>query len=158
NDEPLLGAAAMPKEFPEYQAEKKKRQDELEDYRKTKENEVLTKVRGQVGDYLLVAREAAQADDDKKEGLARQRKLEPALLRHYQRALGDWRKSGQPVLAPWFALEALTETNFATRAKELCASFASGGDSSNHVNPIVARLFSPEQPPTALKEVAQHYN
>jgi hypothetical protein len=146
----------MPKEFSEYQAEKKKRQEELEAFRKTKENEVLTKVRGQVGDYLLVVHDAAQADDENREGLVRQRKLEPALFRHYKRALSEWNKSSHPVFGPWFAFAALPQTNFAERAKEVCASFAAGGDSSNKANAAVAKSFAADSP-SSLKEVAKRY-
>jgi len=157
-EKPLLGVALMPKEYPEYLAERKKREDELEHFRKQKEEEVLTRLRGQVGDYLLVTHDAAQVDDEKKEGLVRERKLQPALARHFQRAVKDWNEKPQPIFSPWFALAALPETNFAARAREVCASFASGGDSTNRLNSAVAALFSADHPPGSLKEAAQHFN
>ena len=88
NEKPLLGSASMPKEYAEYLAERKKREEEAEKFRKDKESEVLAKVRAQVGDYLLVGHDAAKADEDKKEGLARERKLQPSLSRHYKREIG----------------------------------------------------------------------
>ena len=157
-EKPLLGSSALPKEYPDYLAERKKREDELEHFRKQKEDEVLTTVRGQVGDYLLVARDAAQADEEKKEGLVRERKLQPALARHYQRALKDWSEKPHPIFAPWFAFAALPQTNFAQRARGLCVSLASGGDSTNPVNPVVASVFSADEPPASLTEVAERYN
>ena len=157
-EKPLLGGAATPKEYPAYLTEKKKREQELKDYRTARHAEVLTKVRAQVGDYLLVVHDAAATSDDKKEGLTRQRKLEPALTRHYKKAVKEWSKPGHPILAPWFAFAALPETNFAARAKELCATFASRAGASNHINEVVAKSFAPDNPPASLKDVAARYN
>jgi mono/diheme cytochrome c family protein len=157
-EQPLLGGASMPKEYPEYLAERKKREEELEQFRKDKEGEVLAKVRAQVGDYLLVVHDAAKADEDKKEGLARERKLQPSLSRHYKRAFKDWQEKPNPIFDAWFAFAALPETNFAARAKEVCASFASGGDSTNRINAAVAAALSAEKPPASLKEVSERFN
>jgi mono/diheme cytochrome c family protein len=157
-EQPLLGSASMPKEYSEYLAERKKREEELEKFRKDKESEVLAKVRAQVGDYLLVIHDAGKADEDKKEGLARERKLQPSLTRHYKRAIKDWQEKPHPVFDTWFAFAALPETNFAPRAKEVCASFAAGGDSTNRINPAVVAVFSPENPPASLREVSERFN
>jgi hypothetical protein len=157
-EKPLLGDAALPKEYPEYLAERKKRQDELDHFRVSKEAEVLIKVRGQVGDYLLAVHDASRADDDKKEGLVRERKLQPSLARQYRTAVRDWQKQPHPIFAPWFAFAALPATNVAAQARDLAARFASGLDGSNRLNAAVAKLFSAEQPPTSLKELATAYN
>jgi cytochrome c553 len=158
SEKPLLGSASMPKEYAGYLAERKKREEELEKFRKDKEEEVLAKIRAQVGDYLLVVHDATKADEDKKEGLARERKLQPSLSRHYKRAIKDWQEKPHSVFDVWFALAALPETNFAARAKELCASFASVGDSTQRINPVVAAAFSAENPPASLKEVSERFN
>ena len=158
SEKPLLGSASMPKEYPEYLAERKKREEESEKFRKDKESEVLTTIRAQVGDYLLVVHDAAKADEDKKEGLVRERKLQPSLSRHYKRAVKDWQEKPHPVFAVWFAFAELPETNFAARAKEVCAGLTSGGDSTNRINPAVAAVFSAEKPPTSLKEAAERFN
>jgi mono/diheme cytochrome c family protein len=157
-EEPLLGTNAMPKEYPQYVAERAKREEELSRFRTTKESEVLTKVRGQVGDYLLVIHDAAEADDDKKEGLARERKLGPALVRHYKRSMKEWSEKPHPIFAPWFAFAGLSASNFVARVPEVCASFSSGGDSSHPLNEAVAKLFSAEHPPVSLQETARRYN
>ena len=41
-EKPLLGASAMPKEFSEYEAERKKREEERDTFRQEKEDEVYT--------------------------------------------------------------------------------------------------------------------
>jgi len=158
NEKPLLGSSSMPKEYPEYLAERKKREEERETFRKDKEGEVLARIRGQVGDYLLVVHDADKADDDKKEGLARERKLQPSLSRQYKRAIRDWREKPHPVFDAWFAFAALPETNFTARAKEVCASFASGGDSTNRISAAVVAAFPAENPPASLKETAERFN
>jgi mono/diheme cytochrome c family protein len=157
-DKPLLGSASMPREYPEYQAERKKREEELDTFRKDKEAAVLKMVRSQVGDYLLAVHDSSQADDDKKEGLVRERKLQPSLSRHYKRALRDWKEQPHPIFGLWFALTDIPKTNFAARAGEVCASFASGGESTNRFNPEVLARFSADDPPASLKDAAERFN
>jgi hypothetical protein len=128
---PLLGNASMPPQYDEYVAERKKREAELEDFVTSKEEEVRTKLRGQVGDYLLVVHDAAQADEEKREGLVRERKLQPSLARNYRGILKDWEKEKNPIFAPWFAFAALPKTNFAQNAKEVIAGLAGASEPSN---------------------------
>ena len=148
---PLLGSAATPKEYPAYVAERNKRDQELADYIATKEEDIRSKFRAQVGDYLLAVHDATKGDEDKKEGLYRERKLQPALARAYKDALKNWQKNSQAIFGPWFALTALPSSNFAAQAKETVAQFAAT------VNPQVGKLFS-TNPPASLKEAAESYN
>jgi mono/diheme cytochrome c family protein len=157
-DKPLLGGGSMPKEYPEYLADRKKREEEREKFRREKEAEVLAKVRGQVGDYLLVVHDVNKSEDEKKEGLVRERKLQPSLYRQYKRAAGDWSEKPHPIFAPWFAFAGVAATNFAERAKEVSAGLAAGEDSTNVVNAAVVKVFTPEDAPASLKEVAERYN
>jgi len=157
-DKPLLGAASMPKEYPEYLSERKRREEELETFRKDKQEEVLKKLRAQVGDYLLVVHDSSKADEDKKEALVRERKLQPSLSRHYKRALKDWKEKPHPIFDAWFAFAALPETNFAAQSKEVCASFTARAGSTNRVNAAVAAVFTPDNTPASLKEVSGRFN
>lgn len=88
-EKPLVGSKSMPKEYPEYLVERKKRADELENYQRGEEEKVRTKIRGQVGDYLLVLHDSSIASEDKKEGLVRERKLQPSLSRSYNKLLKE---------------------------------------------------------------------
>ena len=148
-DLPLLGGA-MPKEYPEYLAERQKREEELASFIATKEEEVRTKARAQVGDYLLALHDAEKGDDDKKEGLYRERKLQPPLARLYKDAMKNWEQHAHPAFIPWFAFAALPVTNFAAQAKEIVARFGPA------VNPDVGQLFN-THPPASLKEAAEVY-
>lgn len=154
SEKPLLGAQSMPKEYPEYLAERQKRSDELENYRRGKEDEIRTKIRGQVGDYLLVVHDSSIADEDKKEGLVRERKLQPSLSRQYKRAIKDWNTKTNSVFLPWFELTALDSTNFAVRAKEVAARL--GADTS--INAAVSEKLFKGEPPASLKEAAERLN
>ncbi len=157
SEQPLLGSASMPKEYPQYLEERKKREQEIEDFRRTKEAEVLAKVRGQVGDYLLVLHDSSVADEDKKEGLVRERKLQPSLFRNYKRAAKEWSAKPHPVLAPWFDYAALPSSNFTARAREVTAGLKSRAG-TNAVNAVVLRQLSEGEPPASLKVVAERYS
>jgi len=156
-EKPLLGNAAMPKEYPDYLAERDKREDELKKFRQTKEAEVRRKLRSQVGDYLLAVHDAAKLEDQSKtEGLVRERKLDPGVTRRWKESLNDWSKSHHPIFAPWIALAALPEKEFEAKAKEMAAKFSSQAEGTNALNPWVARAFS--EAPASLKQVAERYN
>ena len=86
-EKPLLGSSAQPKEYPEYMIERKKREDELNSFRETKIAEVRSQLRQRAGEYLLAAYESQRLDDKSKaEALARERKLDPGVVRRWVRA------------------------------------------------------------------------
>jgi len=167
-EKPLLGTVAMPAEHEAYLAEREKRETELREFQQKREQDVLTKVRGQVGDYLLVVHDAAKADDDKKEGLARERKLQPSLVRRYKQALEDWKEKQRAIFGAWFAFAELSPTNFAEKAQPVCgqlagatrteAGLANVGSAAEPSNREVAALFAPERAPASLQEVAARYS
>jgi mono/diheme cytochrome c family protein len=154
NDKPLLGTTAMPKQYDEYLAEKKKREDELKDFKASKMAEALKKLRSQVGDYLLAAHEARKSSDDGKiDSAARERKLDPPTTRRWRRRLGETNQETEAIFSAWLGFAALPSTNFAALAKDVSASL-----STNPLNAAVARAFPAEAPPDTLKEVAARYS
>src|SRR3954470_19500562 len=112
-NKPLLGKASMPKEYPAYLEERKKRETELADFRETKRKETLSKLRGQVGDYLLAAHDAGQRAE--MDALARERKLDPGIARKWKEYLKA--RKADAVFSAWFALAELPKTNFEASAK-----------------------------------------
>src|SRR5205807_1707566 len=75
-DKPLLGNAAMPAQYPEYEKERKNRQDELNTFRETKFAEVLAELRAKSSEYMLAAVEAEKLEDKGKlDVFAKERKL-----------------------------------------------------------------------------------
>jgi hypothetical protein len=149
NDKPLLGKGALPHEYPQYLAEREKRENELKKYREDQETAVRAKLRGRVGEYLLAAHEAStQSDKGKQESLARERKLGPAVLERWMSSLKKWQAETNPIFTPWFAYASIGETNFADKAKELKWD-------SGTANPLVATAFA--NAPESLKQVAERY-
>ena len=116
SDKPLLGSAALPPKYPEYLKELEKRKKELEDFRNAKETEVRTKLHSQVGEYLLVIHDSAKDDGDKREGLARERKLSPMVAARWRSTLEKSRDN--PVFAEWFAAVDSKSTNKMKEAVE----------------------------------------
>lgn len=152
-EKPLLGEKALPKEYPEYLVEKKKREEEAKKFREEKEAELLIKMRAQVGDYLLAAADSHGLDRDKKESLARERKLAPRVVARWsERSIGE----SDDIFGPWLAFTALAKTNFAEAAKPLAKKFAANEGATNKLNPLVAAMF--KEPPLSLKELAGRYN
>ncbi len=152
-EKPLLGEADLPKEYPEYLAERKKRVEERQQYRADRDAEALLKVRSQVGDYLLATVEAKRLPDGEgREKLIRERKLEPLVGHKYRERYEGWIKQPPGALSLWFSFAALAETNFATAARELSEHLPSGTASG-----LVAR-FASTNAPTTLKEAAARYN
>lgn len=149
-DKPLLGTNALPAQYPEYLAEKKKREDELARFFADKESELLTKMRGQVGDYLLAAHDSKRLKDEgKQEAAIRERKLSPRVARRWTEHLGKV-TTNDAVFGPWLRFASLPETNFSSAAQAVVKSFGAG------LNPLVAAAFT--NAPTSLKQAAERYN
>src|SRR5207253_2548470 len=120
-NKPLLGKEALPKEYPEYLAERAKREEEHKRFRQEKEAEVRTRLRSQIGDYLLVVYEGSKLPD-KQEALARERKLDPGVAHRWMESLETWRKTNHPIFGLWFAYAGLAEKEFESQAKEMAAN------------------------------------
>ena len=156
-DEPLLGTNSLPNAYPEYVREKKKREQELEDYREEKEEEIRQRLRGQVGDYLLVIHDADAVAEDKREAFIRERKLQPPAVKHFKRALKEWEKSAPEIFGPWIAFTEFPATNFASKAKEFCAALPQGKFDGKPANAGVVKLFPATNSPATLKEAAERF-
>ena len=156
DEKPLLGAASFPEDYPEYLAEKEKREEEHRKFRAEKEAEVFKQQRDLTADYLLAAHDAAGFDDrGKEENLAKERKLAPRVLRRWMEFLEKQEKASDPIFAPWFAFAALGENEFAAASPDLARRFSENA-SSTPVNPLVAKAFAGDAPKD-LKEVAERY-
>lgn len=152
-EKPLLGSASIPPEYPEYVAERKKREGEKAQYRADRDAEALLKVRSMVGSYLLAAYDALKLPaGEGREKLARERKLEPVVANKFLERYAAWSNQPPAVLKPWFVL----------------ASADSAG-SSNQVGVALAALITkPEAAflkplgaaagPVGLKSVAERYD
>ena len=153
-EKPLLGDTALPAAYNEYVAERKKREQELEDFRTQKQNEARDKVREQMGDYLLAAYEFKKSDGDKQDSLARERKLDAGVIRRWSKFLENHGKENNSILGPWLAYSAIKGTNFSDEARQVQLT-ANGTNEA--VNPVLARVLQTNGV-TSLKDVAVAYN
>ncbi|MGZ8940396.1 MAG: PSD1 and planctomycete cytochrome C domain-containing protein, partial [Limisphaerales bacterium] len=154
-EKPLLGTKSLPKEYPAYESERKKRVEERDTFRETKFAEVLTEVRAKSGDYLQAVIDAEGLDDKSKvENLAKERKLHPNAVSRWVSYIKDARKKDHdPIFAPLFSFTALT--NFTGEAKDVAARYATN-DAARPVNPLVAKAFANEVP-ESVKDVTAKY-
>src|SRR5690606_10916849 len=103
-EKPLLGESSFPKQYPEYLAEKQKREEEKRKFREEKEAKVFREQRELTADYLLATHDSAGMDNGARENLAKERKLAPLVLRRWTSFLEERRKdTNDPIFAPWFA-------------------------------------------------------
>ncbi len=158
SDEPLLGTASLPEQYPQYLEERTKRVAELDGFRATKERETRAKIHGQIGDYLLAAAESSKLEDrGKQDALARERKLDPHLVQRWVETLAGWRGKPQPIFGPWMTFSELPADEFEIKARAVVEGFAAESTSGATLNPIVSRAFV-KDPPATLRRAADRYN
>ncbi len=150
HEKPLLGI--NPPRYDEYLAEKKKRQENLENFKTKKEAEALLSLRHKVSDYLLAWHEfQSLADKSKPEQFAQEHKLDNGVLQRWSGSLETWKKNTNDIFAPWFAFTAIEPTNFAAKAKDLAAQTVT----NKSINPIIAQAFT--NAVSSIKDVAEIY-
>jgi hypothetical protein len=82
--------------------------------------------------------------------------LNPTMIVRWKDYLARTRKTHHPVLAPWHALAALPEAEFASKAPAVLAPLLAAGP-AKPINPLVARALA-ERRPRTLAEVAERYS
>jgi mono/diheme cytochrome c family protein len=154
-DLPLI---AMPEQTEAYRAwerELQAREQKLRDVTQQKYGELLGRLRGQVGDYLIAVRQAEKLPgEDHYEALSAG-DLHPEITRRWQAHLAESRKKHDPVFAPWHTFAALPQKEFKDRAVALAEKINANKEAKNPVNPLVAQLFA--RPPQSLQDVARAY-
>ncbi|MBI1839950.1 MAG: DUF1553 domain-containing protein [Verrucomicrobia bacterium] len=152
-EEPMLGDASLPKEYQAFLAERKKRTDEKTQYRADRDAEATTRVRSQLGSYLLAVHDARQLPEGEgREKLVRERKLEPAVARKFFERYDGWSNQPPAFLGPWFAFARISGSNFAERVAGVAASL------SDSNGPGVVSRFAKTNAPASFKQVAEIYN
>ena len=154
-EKPLLGINPLPEAYHAYLAERAKREAELKDHHDKELAKALAELRRRAGDYLLASHDA-KVNAARGDKFFAERKLDANTVRRWQSSLAEWGKAHHPVFAPWLALAALPEAEFAAKARALAAKFAANDDAAKPLHPFVVKLFSGE-PPTSLKQVAERY-
>lgn len=154
-EKPLLGTIPDPVLYQEFQAELQRRKEERDTFVSQKEAEYRTRLRETVGDYLLAAHDAKSLPAEKREELARSRKLSPMVLERWISALETYRQKPEPIFAAWLTLEALPEEGFVQKAEVVAKEIAA--NAGGHHEEAIAALFV-EAPPPTLQDAAQRYS
>ena len=155
-EKPFLGPAPNPQLATEYESERAKRVAERQTYRTEHTSNLVKKLRGQVGDYLLTAQESLTLDGSQMEGLARTRSLDPGLVGAWKTQLAKWRAQTHPIFGPWFALFDIPEPELATQAKPKIEALLTAMSAEKPLNIAVATQLKAE-PPTTRKQLAEVY-
>ena len=154
-EKPLLGIPPDPKENEAYLAERKKREDDLNNFRQSEIIKAMADVRKRTGDYLLAVHDASLIKDRRQAlKLIQSRKLDDIPVARWKAYLDGLAKKDDPIFTPWIAFDALPEKEFSAKAAELSKKFSANADGKLHSS--VAKLFAGE-PPKDLKNVSERY-
>ena len=136
------------------------RQRKLSDFVAVKHRELVESSKRRAAEYLMAAQQALdQPTTEDFMLLADGNDLNPAMLVRWQAYLMRTRKERDPVFAPWHALAAIPQRDFAARGGPLIASLAveaAGGHITRPINPVVVRALA-ARPPQSLAETAFVY-
>lgn len=140
-----------------YELELAARRDNLDRFLERKYTELVTAARTRVAEYLMAAfssRDQPSTEDFML--LTPEGDVHPVVVQRYWLYLQRTRKQHDPVWAPWHALAALPESEFAAKSGKICAELSADQVNANAVNPLVAQVLS-AKPPQTMKEAAERY-
>ncbi len=155
---PLLRPVKDSPAYRDFVQQVEKAEIELAAFRIENERQIITNQHSMVGDYLTAIYDwehVNQSNSVSKFVFYRQRALDNTMASALERHLKKGEKKHDPIFAPWIALSALSEKEFAAKSRPLIAKFVANNDTEKKLNPIVARMFA--TPVTSLKDVAARY-
>lgn len=141
-DLPVIGSAADPGATAEYEKERAKREQEVEDFRRQRFNEGVKALRGAdlIAKYLDAGQDAKGKNGGEVNSIAGERKLENPILHRWKSWL-EKLDAKHPVLGLWKKLGEVPEGEFAAKAKDALANI-----DRNAVNPLVADALAGKEP------------
>ncbi|MEX2176563.1 MAG: PSD1 and planctomycete cytochrome C domain-containing protein [Pirellulaceae bacterium] len=151
---PLIAPPDESVEYLAFEAELKKRRDELAQFAASKHGEFLDQTRRQSADYL--AKVAAGTQNTllaKLPFLSLDPKdLRPRTIKRWQQYLDKHATSDHAALGPWHELVKLPDENFAERAAPLLARWQSlpAGTATGQINPLVKAAFEADVPASRM--------
>ena len=169
---PMLGDPAENAAYEKYAAGRASVKREYEDYRSSQFEQLKSRLRGQIKEYLL----AAACEDPDADAVADKAalsfgadELRPALVKQWRRYLAS-RRSTDPVWGPWVELAKFDSDNFVAGAHEwLAACRLRRADAANRQDTDVEAAFAARNyderifdallaaEPTAMSQVAEVY-
>ena len=131
-DKPFISEAIDPIQRAAFERERKRREDNLNNYQREQYARIREQVKQQTGDYIWAAHRSAKVPAAKLDELARKAKLDPNLTRRWMRHLTKRRESDDPVFATWFVLAKLDAKSFGEQGRA-----ALDGESLDKAHPAV---------------------
>ncbi len=137
-----------------YEKELEKRVGKFNVSFQAKCDQLSERLRGKIGDYLAAVINADKLPGDDFTELLGPNDVNPVIIKQWQAYLFQTSKRSDPIFAPWHALVAIPEAEFAAKAPMVWQAFTS--QPTSRLNPRVAQvLIGP--PPASMQEVAQRY-
>ena len=131
-DKPFISEAIDPIQRAAFERERRRREDNLNNYQREQYARIREQVKQQTGDYIWAAHRSAKVPAAKLDELARKAKLDPDLTRRWMRHLTKRRESDDPVFATWFVLAKLDAKSFGEQVRT-----ALDGESLDKAHPAV---------------------
>ncbi len=151
---PLMTSLERTEAYVAYETELQKRVAKLNDTFKTKRDELTDRLRAKAGDYLIAVLNVEKLPNEEFYEIKGADDLNPVIARQWQAWLFQTGKSFHPVFAPWHALAALSEKDFATQSPAILQRLTN--DASHPLNPLVAKAFA-DNPSDSMNDVARLY-
>ena len=155
SERPLLSAHKDSPDYQDFLKAREKIEKEIAEFEAKEIAQFRKDLVQNVGDYLLAARDAVKLDDQSKfDTFAGERKANPAVLRRWMAELEKRRTNSDPVLAAWFELSVLDESEIVTNLPARLAVFT---NAPARVNPAVAKALL-EGATNSLDQVVAAYS
>ncbi|MEA2708600.1 MAG: hypothetical protein QOF78_1201 [Phycisphaerales bacterium] len=151
---PLIGGQ-QPDKVKEYDAELKKRHDELEAYTNAKHEEMHQKLRTRemIVRYLLEAQKGAGPQPLPEFEINDGTSLVPFVTKQWDDFLKAAAANNDPVFAAWRKFLAIPTSEFTAKSPAVAMEIAR----TPSINPLVARFVTGPTPPKSMKDVAERY-
>lgn len=154
---PLFEPAPTTAAYAAFQKELATKEKKLEEFRLGKFNDLVSKARMRAGEYIHAAQHALNHPNPEEFMLiADGNDLNPTMIARWRAFLGRTKIKHDPAMAPWHALAALPEKDFAARAKDLIGNWAFQPDPARPLNPLIVFALA-SRPPGSLPDAAGRY-
>ncbi len=142
-------------EYQAYQMQRAKLENDLQEFYRKDVGEFLGDMRKNAGMYLAIIDEAKGKPQSEVGALVRKHKLNQEAVRIWQNLLRG-RRQNDPVLGPYHEFARLSDSEFATKSKEISTRIAANADKRKPINPFIANQFRGVYP-TSMAQVAAIY-
>jgi cytochrome c553 len=146
------------KPSPEYEQKLREFEAKVNEQRTAEIQKLQDQVRQTVGDYLLAA--SFQAGDEEQPEVVKKLgkvAVSKVVLERWKKELESAKQQHSPILAPWLALSAIPEKEFAAQTAPLCQEIAAGKLGDKPIHPLVQKQFEGEAP-DSIQTVAEKYS